>query len=145
MKLNPKLLEKINKYFSEKKEVAVVYLYGSYAKGEERADSDIDLALLIDNRKSFKGFDIPQTRYTYDLEKLTGKKVEVQDLYKAPMDFAYRVISEGKILSGFDSLKRVEFEEKVLRIYFDIKPSINEYFKYLSDIAKKGDLGVRYI
>jgi predicted nucleotidyltransferase len=145
MKLNKSLQQKIVGYFSDKPEIAAVYLYGSQAKGTARDDSDIDLAVLVKNRKSFSGFDMPQTRYYYDLEKLTGKKVEVQDLGKTPVDFAHRVISEGEILCGLDSRKRVEFEERILRVYFDMKPFFDEYMKSIHEIAKKGELSVRYI
>ena len=61
------------------------------------------------------------------------------------IDFAYRVISEGKLLLGLDSPKIVEFEEKVLRVYFDMKPFFDEYFASIHEIAKKGELNVRYI
>ena len=145
MRLGKTLKEKIRKYFSDKPEIAAVYLYGSFAKGRARKDSDIDLAVLVNDKGGFSGFDIPQTRYTYDLQKITHKEVEVQNLDAVSVDFAKRVISEGKILLGLESKKRIEFEEKVLREFFDMKPSIDEYYKYLRIIAKKGELGVRYI
>jgi predicted nucleotidyltransferase len=145
MKLSSKTKNKIINYFRKKPEIAAVYMYGSQSKGGARADSDVDLAVLVSDKRGFGGFDIPQTRYTYDLERLTGKKVEVQDLGSVAIDFAHRVLSEGELLLGLESAKRVEFEEYVLRVYFDMKPSIDEYFYYLRQIVKKGDLGVRYI
>ena len=144
MRLNRKDKEKIGKYFADKPEIAAVYLYGSFAKGDAMAESDIDLAVLVKDHKGFGGFDIPETRYTYDLEKLMGKKVEVQNLDSVSVDFAHRVISEGEILLGLNSKKRIVFEERVMGVYFDMKPSMDEYFKYLGQIAKKGELGVRY-
>ncbi|OGM23035.1 hypothetical protein A2865_04800 [Candidatus Woesebacteria bacterium RIFCSPHIGHO2_01_FULL_39_17] len=145
MKLSSDIRKKIIRYFSEKPEIEAVYLYGSQAKGFARSDSDIDLAILVNDKGNFRGFDIPQTRYLYDLGKITHKEFEVQNLESCPVDFAHRVISEGKILLGIDSKKRVEFEEKILREFFDMKPSIDEYFVYLSEIARKGELGARYI
>ncbi|KKQ43061.1 MAG: putative nucleotidyltransferase [Microgenomates group bacterium GW2011_GWC1_37_8] len=145
MDINKAIKAKISSYFVKRPEVLAVYLYGSQAKGFAREDSDIDLAILVKDHKSFSGFDIPQTRYLYDLEKLTGKRVEVQDLAFEPIDFAQRVISEGRILVGLNSKKRIEFEENILRVYFDLKPSIDEYYKYLNQMAKRGELDVRYI
>src|SRR3989344_1868581 len=106
MRLSKKKKDKIAKFFEGKPEIAAAYLYGSQAKGFARKDSDIDLAVLVGDRKSFSGFDIPQTRYTYELSKLLGKGVEVQDIGKAPVDFAHRVISEGELLLGLESKKR---------------------------------------
>jgi predicted nucleotidyltransferase len=144
MKLGKTNEDNVRKYFENKPEIAAVYLFGSFAKGYAKKYSDIDIAVLVKNRKSFSGFDTPRTRYTYDLEKLMRKKVEVQDLDSVSVDFAQRVISEGKILLGLESKKRVEFEEKVLRMYFDMKPFFDEYFKSIHEIAKRGELNVRY-
>lgn len=144
-KMHQLVKEQIIQYFENKPEIAAVYLYGSQVKDYARENSDIDLAVLVNDRKSFSGFDIPQTRYTYDLEKLTGQKVEVQDLGLAPVDFAFKVISEGEILIGLDSKERVDFEEKILRVYFDMKSFFNEYSYYIGEIAKRGELDARYI
>ena len=37
-----------------------VYIYGSYARGEERADSDIDVMIVLDNYQSY-GREIDRT------------------------------------------------------------------------------------
>ena len=145
MKLDDNTKNKIINFFKDKKEVEAVYLYGSYAKETAREDSDIDLAVIVSDENDFEGFDMPQTRYNYDLGKLTGKKIEVQNLESVAIDFAHRVLYEGELLMGLGSKKRVDFEEMVLRVYFDMKPAIEEYFYYLRKIAKKGELGVRYI
>ena len=42
--------EKIIRFFDDKKDVIAVYLFGSYANGRERTTSDVDLAILFDNR-----------------------------------------------------------------------------------------------
>ena len=46
------IIKKINQYFKERNEVMAVYLFGSYARGKERRDSDIDLAVLVDYKKA---------------------------------------------------------------------------------------------
>src|SRR3972149_12043706 len=109
MKLNQKTVKKITKYFSKNPEVAAVYLYGSYARGEARADSDIDLAVLVTDTRKYKGFSIPQVIFSADLEKITGKKVEVQDLTACSVEFAHRVLSEGKLLTSNNEKKRGKF------------------------------------
>lgn len=135
---------KIVNYFSKRPEVATVYLYGSQAKGEAKRDSDIDLAVLVTDKRKYKGFGIPQVVFALDLSEITGEKVEVQDLEACSIEFSHRVLSEGKILVSNNERARVAFEEKTLRFYFDMKPAIDEYYRYLAKIAKKGELHVRY-
>src|SRR3989304_7068418 len=143
MKLNSKIRKKITDYFSKKPEIEAVYLYGSQAKNVARSDSDIDLAALVNDKGNFSGFDIPQTRYAHELQRIIHKEIEVQNLEDVSIDFAHRVLSEGQLLVGLESKKRVEFEERILRVYFDMKPFFDEYVQSIHEIAKKGELNVR--
>lgn len=138
MTLDQKTKTIIIDYFKDKPEVAVVYLYGSQARGDARPDSDIDLAVLVMDKKNLYHYDS-------DLSKLTGKDFEIQDLQACRVDFAHRVICEGEILLSNNEKSRILFEEKTIRNYFDIKPFLDEYYKSVSRIAKKGELHVRYI
>src|SRR3989344_9410403 len=100
MKLNQKTVKQIVKYFKKRPEVAAVYLYGSYARGDAKIDSDIDLAVLVTNTRKYKGFGIPQVVFALDLSKIAGKKVEVQDLTAFFVEISHRVLSEGKLLTS---------------------------------------------
>jgi len=144
MKLNQKTVKKIIKYFSKKPEVATVYLYGSYARGDAKIDSDIDLAVLVTDTRKYKGSGIPQVVFALDLSKITGKKVEVQDLTACSVEFAHRVLSEGKLLTSNNEKDRVNFQTSTVRKYFDLKPILDEYNYYLAKIIKRGELHVRY-
>ena len=145
MKLNPKIKQQIIKYFQEKPEVAAAYLYGSYARGDARPDSDIDLAVLVTDKSKYTGFGIVQVVFAADLTKVVGIKVEVNDLDSCRVDFSHRVLTEGRLLVSNNEDARVNFEEKIIKNYFDLQPILNEYYSNLSDIARKGEIGVRYI
>lgn len=144
MNINSDTKTKIINYFTKRPKVAVVYLYGSQARGEAKRDSDIDLAVLVTDKRKYKGFGIPQVVIAQDLSEITGEKVEIQDLTSCRIDFAHRVLTEGKLLHSNNERARIAFEENILRTYFDLKPALEEYYKYLSEIAKKGELHVRY-
>lgn len=145
MKLDKNLQRKITRYFSKKKEVGAVYLFGSQAKGRARKMSDIDLCVLFAKLRKKSLLSFPEAIYSSDLSEILGKKTEVIDLGTARIDFAHRVITEGKLLLSNNDKERIKFEEKILSLYFDLKPSLDEYYKNLSQIARKGELHVRYL
>lgn len=144
MMIDQKTKNIITNYFAKKPEVAAVYLYGSQARGEAKETSDIDLAVLVTDKRNYTGFGIPQVVFAQDLSKLIHNEVEVQDLETVSVDFAHRVLVEGKLLITNNENARIAFEEKTIRIYFDLKPALDEYYRSLAEIAKKGELHVRY-
>lgn len=146
MKINSENLAKIKKYFQQKPGAVAVYLYGSFARGEAKKSSDVDLGVVFTKkRKKEKPFSLLQLVFSDELTKILKRKIEVQDLSVCRIDFAHRVLSEGRLVYSGDEKRRIEFEEKVFRVFFDLKPSFDEYYYYLSQMAKKGEIGVRYL
>jgi len=136
---------KIKTYFSKQPLVAVVYLYGSQAKGSAKKTSDIDLGMVLKRGgRVEKSFYLPQIVHSQELTERLGRRVEIQDLRACRIDFSHRVISEWKLIYVGDEEKRIEFETEVLRRYFDLRLYFKEYYQNLSQIAKKGELNVRY-
>ncbi|OGG17352.1 hypothetical protein A3D78_04015 [Candidatus Gottesmanbacteria bacterium RIFCSPHIGHO2_02_FULL_39_14] len=136
MEIN-KIKEKIRDYFKKKREVAAVYLYGSFARGEEKRESDIDLAVLFRNQKDDRL--ALRLEYTDDLEKILKKKVEIQDLNSCRVDFAYRVLEEGNLFYSANEQIRIKFEVNTMNVYFDFKPLFDEYYEVLSEQSLRGD------
>lgn len=134
----------VTKYFKARPNVSAVYLYGSRARGDERQDSDIDLAVLLSNKQKPTSSDMPQVTFMQELTKHLQRKVDVQDLQSCSVDFVHRVLTEGKLITANNDTERVAFEEEILRKYFDMKPGLDEYYTKLSEITKKGELHVRY-
>lgn len=55
---NKKLIDFIAEVAKKYSNFSTAYLFGSYAKGTENEDSDIDIALLFDHLKSEDKFDL---------------------------------------------------------------------------------------
>lgn len=144
MEINPNTKNKIINYFSKRPEIAAVYLYGSRARGDAKRSSDIDLAVLTTDKSRYTGLNSPQILFTQELSEILNKKVEVQDLKTVRIDFAQRVLTEGKLLVSNNEKLRIKFEESVFRRYFDLKPFLDEFYKSLSVMAKKGEIGARF-
>ena len=143
MKLTEKTVGILKNYFAIRPSVAVVFLFGSYAKATANKESDIDLGILFNN-KTESPFASDEITIMQELTAQVGIKTEIQDLEKCSLEFAQRVLSEGKLIYSANENKRVAFTEMVLRDYFDMQPAREEYYYYLHQMAKKGALNARY-
>ena len=131
------LIKKIHNYFSNKKEVTAVYLYGSYARNEQKDGSDIDLAVLFFDNIDKRFYLLLE--YKHDLSEILQKKVELQELNNIRIDFAYRVLEEGIKIQANNEKFRINFEVKTMQGYFDLKPFFDEYYSVLRKQSLRGD------
>jgi predicted nucleotidyltransferase len=68
------ILQEHKNYLVEKFGVIEIAIFGSYARGEQREDSDIDI--IVDFKEGWKTFDNYMNLKFY-LEELFGKKVDL--------------------------------------------------------------------
>ena len=105
-------------------DVRVAYLFGSRARGTERADSDLDLAVRL------RAADVTgRAALTLDvIAALTdalgalGERVDLLDLDRAGNEVAFRVIRDGHCLVCRDHAERVQLEARIARRYDDERP-----------------------
>ncbi len=90
-----------------------IYLYGSYARGEEREDSDIDLGVYADSRLT-----------PYDLFVLAGeislyvnRDVQIVDLRKIDTVFAAQIVASREVLYCLDEYLMHTYDMTVYREY----------------------------
>lgn len=102
-------------------DVVAAYLYGSVARGNQRRDSDVDVALLLEE-------DPPDTLESLRLclaarmEDRIGRPVQLVILNRAPCDLAHRVRRDGVIVIDRNQRKRIAWEVKSRNEYFDMEP-----------------------
>ncbi len=100
-------------------EVLVAYLFGSEATGAARPDSDVDVAVLMDDA-------LPAARrlsLMADLrEVVPSRRLDLLLLDGAPPAVAYRVLRDGILLLVRDEGARVTHHAQVLDRYFDTEP-----------------------
>lgn len=65
-------------------------LFGSYVRGEQREDSDIDL--LVEYPKGLSLFDVAEIKYK--LEDALGKKVDLVDMHRIKARLKSYILSE---------------------------------------------------
>ena len=116
-------IERIIHYFRDRDEVSSLYLFGSSAKGKGTEESDIDIAVLIDEPR-LKKKDIEKFRRKYyeASPRFSLRRVDIVILNSAPVFLKYQVIKTGKILFDRNRKLRVGFTEKTITEYLDFKP-----------------------
>lgn len=106
--------------------VVAAWLFGSRARGDERLDSDVDLALLFREP--------PEPRLGNEAHELEGRiedalglPAQVVVANDAPPDLVHRVLRDGTLLVDRDPLFRALFETKVRNDFFDVEPFLRRY------------------
>lgn len=89
------LLPIIRNYFTGQP-ILRAWLFGSYSRGEETSDSDVDILVDFDNSQGLVSL-FKMGGMLMDLSDLLGKRVDLVD-NKGLMDFARKSVDADKIL-----------------------------------------------
>ena len=126
-KISIKRIKELLKPVFKEYDVKLAYLFGSYARGNQIQESDIDIAVLLDQS-------IPESR-RFDLRLKIGS--ELSRLLKNDVDlivlndttsvtFQYSIVQEGKLLYQEKS-DQIDFEIESMNSYFDLLPFYDFY------------------
>jgi predicted nucleotidyltransferase len=100
--------------------VSLAYLFGSRVAGPTGPGSDYDVGLLLDRPHPSAP---ALARIGHELAVLLETdRVDVVFLHQAPLELAYAIISQGRVLYQRDVATRVEYEARVLSRYCDYLP-----------------------
>ena len=100
-------------------EVEAIYLFGSYAKGNAKPISDIDICVLTKR-------DIPK-RVKEEILSNSSKKIDISLFWDLPPTIRFRVLKEGKLLYKRDEMVLQRVKVATLKSYLDIQPMIKRH------------------
>ena len=116
-------IKRIIGFFRDREEVSALYIFGSAAKGKGTNESDIDVAVLINDRKRGKQtFESLRKTYYGISPKLSSRPLDIVILNTAPPFLKYRIIRTGEVLFDKNRKLRVRFKANALIEYFDYQP-----------------------
>jgi len=105
-------------------EVPVGYVFGSRARGDARADSDLDVGLVFSRGVERAERERVAVAVAVAVARGTGvERVDVVDLDEQGPIFCHRVLCEGERVHEVDTARRVDFESDTLVRAFDFRPT----------------------
>lgn len=111
----------------------MIYLFGSFAAGQENEKSDVDLAVLLPHEESKKIPSFAMSDVLFELPSLLKRDVDLLNLRKVSTVFQVQIIDKGKLIFCADRYAKEEFEMLTLSFYQKLNEERKEI---LEDILK---------
>jgi uncharacterized protein len=104
---------KVVELLKERVKPIIIYVFGSYARGELREDSDIDIAFLSNH--SFSSYNV--FMLAQKLADILGRDVDLVDLSNSSTVFKAQVVGRGTVIFCEDEERKIEFQMRVFKEY----------------------------
>jgi len=132
----------LTEYFAAQPDVIAAYLFGSRATGQARAESDVDVAVLLSEEDNVTRFE-RRLQMMAEVSEICGREADVVVLNDAPPFLQNQVLKHGRLLCERDRRARVEFEVQAGQVYADLKPMRKFFQQALFREIKEAGLGGR--
>lgn len=134
-------LDGIAAYLAQQPDVIAAYLFGSTVRGQAGPMSDVDIAVFLDSPGDSETALERQLQLMIDMDQFADREVQVVILNRAGPILAYQVIRDGQLLFERDRAKRVAFEVRAMKLYFDLQPMLVEQNRALLARIREVGLG----
>jgi len=94
-----------------------IYLFGTYGTPDERADSDVDLAVLLPPQQARAAKLLALSDLRFELEALMEKEVDLINLRRVPTVLQKETIAADRRIYCADEFAADEFEMLTLSYY----------------------------
>ena len=110
-------------------ETQVVYLYGSYARGEQRPDSDMDLAVLLPHETAKRIGSLAMSETHNAISNIARCDVDLINLRQVSTVFQNQIISMATLIQSINEQIRLKFEMEVLSSYMKLNEERSEILR----------------
>ncbi|NOX63153.1 MAG: nucleotidyltransferase domain-containing protein [Chloroflexi bacterium] len=144
-------VEGLRDHLRTQPDVIAAYLFGSHAAGRPRPGSDMDIALLLDQAPAADDdVDAALARFDRRMELemaiepfVQGKSLDLIILNRAPILLQFQVLRHGYLLYEGDKKKRIDFEVRTVKHYYDWKMLHDRVTQVLRKDIREGRFGER--
>ncbi|WP_163647940.1 nucleotidyltransferase domain-containing protein [Modicisalibacter sp. 'Wilcox'] len=115
------ILQRLAELATRDDDIAVLWLYGSRAKGTAGADSDYDLAVAFHHfeKDALERRLRPQllAQTWQDELGLAEDQLSIVDINLAPLPLAHAIIRTGRVLLASDKLRLIREEQRITSMW----------------------------
>ncbi|MGA1839021.1 MAG: type VII toxin-antitoxin system MntA family adenylyltransferase antitoxin [bacterium] len=135
-------IKRIVDYFNHRDEVSVLYIFGSFGSRKETKESDIDIAVLVDEtRLKKKNFADLKKDYYSASPTFSMRPVDIVILNTAPSFLKHHILKTGRILYEKNRNLRISFTTKAIIEYLDYKPVEDICLKAIANRFRRSAIG----
>lgn len=138
--LSHEIINELKKLFGNFKPIIACYLFGSRATYYKRQESDLDLAVIVDDRNKCNEFELnrhlARIAFPYEID------LSLVDFSSSPY-LLFQIIKNGKCLYQRSLEERINFEARILHEFYDSQHRRNIYYYYLDRRLKENRYGRR--
>ena len=129
----------LEQYFSSLEGVVLAYLFGSHARGQAWAHSDVAVTVLLEGRPDDERcLDVRMEVIGGLMEVLDTNKVRMVILNRAPPALGFTVLRGGRLPFCRDHQARIEYQVRTANEYLDFEPFLKRYEHALLERARSG-------
>jgi predicted nucleotidyltransferase len=119
--LESKKLRALKRYFKKEPSVVLAFLFGSFAKGREMEESDVDVAVYLREKERRK-----RIKIWLDLQRILQREVNLVLLDEAPATLVASVFYSGISLS-------IKDKKLYWKLYLSKTAEAEDFLKFLED------------
>lgn len=129
-------------YLEAQPDVVAAYVFGSHAEGRAHSESDVDIAVLLQENDDVDLFD-RRLRLMSEVEDFATSEVDLVVLNTAPPLLQHQILKHGRLIFERDRTARVEFTVRAMQRYADLQPMFEYFTSAVLEEIKEGSLGER--
>ncbi|MBE6083187.1 nucleotidyltransferase domain-containing protein [Acidilutibacter cellobiosedens] len=119
------IVEKCKNVLMKYENILFAYIFGSYAKGNMRADSDVDIGIYLKEEMNIEEY----LKIRMDLTKICKRQVDLVVLNAATPLLKYEIYKNNILLFTRDRTIESNYKVKILFEYNDIKRYLEMSYK----------------
>ncbi|MCL6473428.1 MAG: nucleotidyltransferase domain-containing protein [Firmicutes bacterium] len=116
----PETVQRVLAEVQQHPKVVAIFLFGSWARGEQMPISDVDIAVLLDN---------PDKRDEADIGSMYSPTVDLVLFHRLPVRIQFQVLKEGQPLFVRDEEKLIETTFQLMRQYHEMEWMYRRYYE----------------